>query len=155
MNQEARIRKTYHQWQLFVSSVAGIRLWVMCYSGAQGWKAPALCGIRDEACETQLLVLVEAGAGSSVEAQPGQHRRSDVVREKGVFFLNGPGEHPSSPHSPFLSRACAQHASGLAQCFESEDKREPLVLCTRHQAFMQVTPGWDDSCLPRTASKMH
>ena len=116
----------YHQWQVFVcgADVGLIRL--MCYRGAQGWKAPALCGVRDEACETQLLVLVEAGAGSSVEAQPGQRRRSDVVREKGVFFLNDRGEHPSSPHSPFLSRACAQHASGLAQCFESEDKGEPL-----------------------------
>lgn len=41
MNQEASIRKMYDQWQLFVSSVAVISLWVMCYCGAHGWKVPA------------------------------------------------------------------------------------------------------------------
>ena len=98
---------------------------------------------------------MEAGPGCSVDAQPGQHHKSGVVREKGVFSLNGPGEHPSSPHSHFLSRACTQHASvAFAQCFESEDNGETLLLCTRHQAFMQVTPGWDDSYFPKTASKI-
>ncbi|KAJ8778459.1 hypothetical protein J1605_013646 [Eschrichtius robustus] len=84
-----------------------------------------------------LSVLVEAGAGSSVEAQPGQCHKSDVVREECDLLLEWTRKAALlTTHSPFLSKAC--RASGLAQCFDSGDRGEPLLWYTRHQTVYQA-----------------
>ena len=154
MNQKGSIRKMYSQWQLFVSSMAVISLWVMCYCGAHGWKVPAQwCwgwGVLDPAGGPRWGRgrLQGSTAWATSQVRCGKRERCVLLewaRRTSLFSTQ-----PFPLQSMHPTCQC-----GLAQCFESEDKGEPLLLCTRHQVFMQVTPEWDDSYLPKTASKIH
>ena len=161
----ARIRKTYHQWQLFVSSVAGIRLWVTwgwcgadssdvlpwgsglesaCIVWCQGW------GVWDPAVGPRGgRGRLQCGSTTWATSQVRCGKRERCVllewlRRTSLFSTQ-----------PFPLQSMRPACQWPGPVLWIRGQRRAPVLCTRHQAFMQVTPGWDDSCLPGTASKIH